>query len=679
MANPSGPGEHGSRSDESEHKYRMTLSLNVLNHLGIGLYSNVPAVVSELVANAWDADAATVHITLSDGRIEVQDTGHGMTLQDINERFLKVGYQRRLASSKTSGGREAMGRKGIGKLSSFSIANIVEVHTVKDGEANALSMNRQKIEEEIKEDASSEYHPEEIEADVGGLGKGTRLVLRQLDRSISRTPPFLRRRLARRFSIIGPAHGFEVFVDGTPISASDRDFYNKLEFLWHFGQLTDPEVAGTIKERHELDATVVVPTETSATEEPGQPPAEPQTYPISGWIGTVDRPDSLDDVNNSIILLARGKLVHENILPEFKEAGMYAQYVVGEVNADFLDEGPRDIVTSNRQSVKEDDPRYRAVNDFVRKALKTIKNQWTDLRKREATTRALTYPSVQRWYDRLGTDSRKTAERLFGRIESLTLPDNQTRLELYRATILAFEKLALQDMLSALDGIETQRDFETLSRLIVGVEEIEAVHYHEVARGRLKVIEQLKDLAPTALERVLQQLLFEELWLLHPSWERAAANARIEERVTTEFEAVSVKLSEEERKGRIDIRYKTAAGRHVIVELKKYGRTVTAPNLIEQLRKYKTALEKCLSQRFPDESRDIEMIAILGSPPPGDDGENRRMLAAVNARYITYDQLVRDAERSYAEYLRRDEEVSKLVEIIKGLDEDFERQGQPST
>ena len=189
----------------------------------------------------------------------------------------------------------------------------------------------------------------------------------------------------------------------------------------------------------------------------------------------------------------------------------------------------------------------------------------------------------------------------------------------------------------------------------------------------------MKDLAPTALERVLQQLIFDELWLLHPSWERAASNARIEESVTGEFAAVGAQLSEEERRGRIDIRYKTAAGRHVIVELKKYDRVVTAPDLIGQLRKYKTALEKCLNERFPDESRDIEVIAILGSPPPGDDGENRDMLAVINARYITYDQLVRDAERSYAEYLRRDEEVSELVEIINGLNEDFGSQGQPST
>ena len=45
-----------------EHKFTMSLSLNVLNHLGINLYSNVPAVLSEIVANSWDADAENVTI-----------------------------------------------------------------------------------------------------------------------------------------------------------------------------------------------------------------------------------------------------------------------------------------------------------------------------------------------------------------------------------------------------------------------------------------------------------------------------------------------------------------------------------------------------------------------------------------------------------------------------------------
>ena len=43
---------------------RMRLSLDVLQHLGLNLYSNVPAVLAEVVANAWDADATAVRVEL---------------------------------------------------------------------------------------------------------------------------------------------------------------------------------------------------------------------------------------------------------------------------------------------------------------------------------------------------------------------------------------------------------------------------------------------------------------------------------------------------------------------------------------------------------------------------------------------------------------------------------------
>ena len=71
-----------------ESPYHMTLSLNLLNHLGINLYSNVPAVLSETVANAWDADAESVDIVIDKqaGSIVIMDDGHGMDLADINGR-----------------------------------------------------------------------------------------------------------------------------------------------------------------------------------------------------------------------------------------------------------------------------------------------------------------------------------------------------------------------------------------------------------------------------------------------------------------------------------------------------------------------------------------------------------------------------------------------------------------
>ncbi|MBA7616339.1 hypothetical protein ES703_23635 [subsurface metagenome] len=75
--------------------YELTVDLQVLKHLGIGLYSNIPAVVSEMVANAYDADAEVVEITISDDKIIVKDDGWGMDIKDANEKFLKVGYDKR--------------------------------------------------------------------------------------------------------------------------------------------------------------------------------------------------------------------------------------------------------------------------------------------------------------------------------------------------------------------------------------------------------------------------------------------------------------------------------------------------------------------------------------------------------------------------------------------------------
>lgn len=41
---------------------KLTLDLRVLDHLGLKLYSNAAAVLSEAVANAWDADAELVDV-----------------------------------------------------------------------------------------------------------------------------------------------------------------------------------------------------------------------------------------------------------------------------------------------------------------------------------------------------------------------------------------------------------------------------------------------------------------------------------------------------------------------------------------------------------------------------------------------------------------------------------------
>ncbi|HEV2887888.1 MAG TPA: ATP-binding protein, partial [Jatrophihabitans sp.] len=193
-----GPAPAGSGVPETDSPYEMSISLNVLNHLGLNLYSNHPAVLSEAVANAWDADAHSVTITLDldSETVVVHDDGCGMTLEDINNRFLRVGYQRRNdpATSVTPSGRQVMGRKGIGKLSLFSIAGKVKVETARDGQKNALLMDLEAIKVAISNtdpSTAGPYKPKPLDTSAINFSHGTRITLTALKRSITRTESFL--------------------------------------------------------------------------------------------------------------------------------------------------------------------------------------------------------------------------------------------------------------------------------------------------------------------------------------------------------------------------------------------------------------------------------------------------------------------------------------------------------
>lgn len=646
---------------DNHYPYTMSIDLSVLNHLGIGLYSNVPAVLSEAVANAWDADATEVQIVIDQSEITIQDNGFGMTKRDINHKYLKVGYRKREHEpARTPRGRHPMGRKGIGKLSVFSIADTIDVWSVRTGEVNGLRMSREAIEDTIKGKGQSDYHPRPLNNDRPPIVTGTKLLLKDLKKQVSTTEVHLRRRLARRFSIIGKDQEFIVTINGEEITARDRDFLRAVEFLWILGD-ENPEI---IKQFPSLRKHFMV-SNTVDTE---------RNFSVTGWIATVDDQKHIDEQNNSIVVFAHGKLIHEDILGDLKEAGIYSKYVIGEIDADFMDlDNEEDIVTSNRQSVKEDDRRYLVLKEYVRKNLKTIQNEWTGLRHQAGVERALRVPVVKEWYETLEGDNKKYAGQLFGKIESLRIDDEDAKKELYKSSLLAFEKMALTKTLSLLDSIETEQDFSLLQKLFDNIDDIEAVHYYQIVKGRLAVIRDFERMLPLSKERALQQHIFDHLWLLHPSWERASSNQRVEEAVTAEFARIGRKLTKDEKLARIDIRYKTAAGKHIIVELKKYDRKVTATALVDQVRKYRDALEKCLIDKFPSEPRTIEIICILGAPPEPRNrpDENNQILNSIGARYVTYDTLIAEAQESYEEYLQRDRQVSKLIGILDRIDAEF--------
>jgi hypothetical protein len=328
----------------------MTISLNALEHLGINLYSNIPAVLSEIVANAWDADAKLVEISIDkiSETITIQDDGTGMDRDGVIDRFLTVGFKRRdMMDQKTPLGRSPMGRKGIGKLSIFSIANVAEIYTVSGSAKTAFRMDREVIRKAISGKSGDIYKPEELTAWPSGLKKGTRIVLSGLSKNLSgMTVEGLKRRVARRFSIIGPKFKFNVQVDGKPISPKDRGYHQALEYIWTYGDQLEFVKSCKHLSRTEEKRLSAVQAELSKA-----------GISLTGWIGTVSSPSQLRDVDgdnlNRVAVFMRGKMAQEDILDDFAQKEIYADYLIGELHCEQLDvDKEGDIATSSRQALE---------------------------------------------------------------------------------------------------------------------------------------------------------------------------------------------------------------------------------------------------------------------------------------------------------------------------------------
>jgi len=653
-------------------QFSLTISLNVLEHLGINLYSNVPAVLSEIVANAYDADADDVHVNWNReaDTIIIQDTGKGMDPDDINKRFLTVGYRRRDEQpGDTDKGRKPMGRKGIGKLSLFSIAGTVEIETTKEGVESAFRMKLEDIRRKI-EGAGGEgtYNPEAISTDEIDFEKGTRITLTDLrKRQTAHTTEALIRRLARRFSIIGPSQGFQVFVDDQEIIPSDRDYYNKLQYLWTYGD--QGEVKNLSPQAQHFDRSEV---------------AEGFQLSISGWLGTVREVKHLKDEEgenlNRIAIFVRGKMAQEDILGDFAERGVYASYLIGELKVDELDayNGPGttkddDAATSSRQQLVEDDDRYVEIKRFLATELKHIQNEWQKLRAEEGADKALEIPAVKDWMEALPTPTRVKARKWLGKINRIRLDDLNEQKQLIKHSVLAFEFYRAKENLDALENINDE-NFQAAIGIFQDLDNLEANLYGQIVQQRIEIIRVLEEkVDANALEKAIQQYLFNHLWLLDPSWERADGTEIMERPVTQMIEEITATLSDEERAGRLDIGYRKTAGQHVIIELKRPERSITTAELSAQVDKYLSGMDKLLRQQGKG-SESVTIVILLGKEPTDWTTDEKRIraqesLKIYHSRVVFYEQLLREARQTYQDYMKNRDLVDKLDEIIRAIDD----------
>jgi hypothetical protein len=533
----------------------------------------------------------------------------------------------------------------------------------------AFRMDRNAIRKAISGKGQNTYRPKEL-TEWPGVKKGTRIVLSGLSKSLSgMTVLGLKRRIARRFSVIGPKLDFEVVVNGDTIGPEDRGYHNAIEYLWTYGGQAD--FVNTCKHlaRPAEARLPAIQAELARAE-----------IRVSGWIGTVSSPSQLKDEEgdnlNRIAVFMRGKLAQEDILDDFAQKEIYADYVVGELHCEELDVDDRnDIATSSRQALQQDDPRFEALRRIGGTELRHVANRWSDWRRNDGAKAAAVIPAVSRWLAGLEGEAKKSAERWIGRLNTVRSQDDRDKKELLKASILAFESYRRKQELERLDNIRDE-NIDQVLEIFRSIDDLELSYYGQIVRMRVGVIRALQEkLGSDDKELVLRDYIFEHLWLLDPAWERTKGTEHAETLVNKFLEENTAQLKATEKKARIDIGYRTTSGKHVIVELKRASVAVLVDDLVKQVRKYRDGAKRIVAKTtFKDWP--IEIICLVGKPPPewnDADGTGRegvlKTLATVDARIVFYDELLTNAQQAYADFLEAHIKVDKLWGVFEAIDD----------
>lgn len=364
---------------KAESQFTFEISLSVLNHLGRNLYRSFLTVLGEAISNAWDADAENVwiYIDKENNSLVVKDDGDGMTAEDFQNRFLKIGYSKRKDGSiSTRRKRPFIGRKGIGKLALLSCARRISVSTRKSPNAEYVGgiIDNSGLNEAIKNDLTpDEYHLGKVDETLfqkykPGHRRGTIIYFEDVYEGIRNSVDYLKKLIALyfRFSLLDDS--FNIYVDGEKITLDHLDdLVNNTQFVWIINDLNDPLVGEKIAKSPVLYEMI----------------SRKEKKPIRGFIASVMKPSQLKikttEEKVSVDLFVNGRLREKDILKHIPSTRVVESYLYGQIHFDALDD-KIDRFASSREGIVADDPKYKEFLDDLKKIIAEIMEDWDRLR-----------------------------------------------------------------------------------------------------------------------------------------------------------------------------------------------------------------------------------------------------------------------------------------------------------
>ncbi|PVY77582.1 uncharacterized protein (TIGR02391 family) [Tamilnaduibacter salinus] len=364
-----------------------------IEHLGVKMYSTLPPALSELISNAYDADAGSVKITFHEQNgepvsIQVQDNGSGMNADDIQNKFLVIGRDRRKKEGDIPSpkyGRLPTGKKGLGKLALFGLADLITIDACKDGKRNRFTLSWNSL---INTDG--EYHPDTDIVDEDTERKNQTIIKLS---SLKRKTPFnieaLADNLSRIFIVDDSFNIILNHTNGKQAYVTNERRYSQIEreFTWSLDDLNmDLGEFGNEVEGVFITAKTPIP-------------------PSSGLRG--------------LTIFSRGKLVNA---PEFfsnSTSSHFFQYLTGWIKADFIDLLDEDVISTNRQSINWANPEMEEFRKFLAEVVSKLNSRWRSERRKNKEKSLSKETGINRdeWFSTLPNEIRQPAQRIVTALE----------------------------------------------------------------------------------------------------------------------------------------------------------------------------------------------------------------------------------------------------------------------
>jgi hypothetical protein len=550
----------------------------IIDSLGIQMYQSPVAALAELIANAWDADATEVEVSVPDtldeyATITVRDNGIGMTFDECQALYLNVGRNRRVDehTSRTRGGRPCLGRKGLGKFAGFGIADIVEVATVSEATGEHTKFRLDLNELRSASFVSTEGKPidvvEALGPDEGARERhGTAIRLLSLKLSQRRTAEVLARQMARRFLIAQQSSPFKVTINGVALPQDAEVIATEFEFPRDYRDDERPETLQEVDgwAREPLsDGNVVrwrirfTPTPIGVEEFRGvsvfcgiKVAQTPFYFQLSGGLG-----------------------------------GQHGQqYMTGLVQADYLDQGARDVITTERQRINWEDPSAAPLLEWGQARLKSLLLLW---QKRRAEKKVQTIndrmASFSERLDRLKPSEAKTVKRALTKIASIDAIDQPQFEQLAHAILTAWEAGRLRQIIEDVARMDDM-NAAVLMSVLAEHQVLSALHVAEVVKLKVDVIHGLRHRIETRdLETAIRDYIARYPWLISPRWETFQVERRIGKLVQDALQTAGI-AADIDWEGRVDL---TLSSGHelLVLEFMRPGLTVDR-NHIDRFQHY---------------------------------------------------------------------------------------------